>query len=510
MLLETIGPSLATLKALSETCHALKELAQPILYHYPDIKTYTPFFKTVTKRPTLAASVKVLARIYESGWNWAAPGPARHDNEDFTYLIKLAQDHGLNDDPANCVDYWAEDDGNFKRCFRFLNDTSDGDQIGYTMDMAQQSYFCLLTALQLAILPNLEFVSIDLYDGLDGFGSRLLNSLELLLPYPYLPQVVAARPDHFARISTIIFQSPYHYRQDSLGLERVAFLFPVLTNIRVAFFDRLLGQKNNHYQEPHPPPPSPELSWPALSRLEEIYFSPCARPRAPAPLVAISKLLQRCSQLKKLVYRHKYPGRKSPDSFAPAALVEAVVPVKHTLLHLEMYCSSAKIPIFPIQTLVGSQLREFTLLRTLVIDEEFFCQHWLSDSYLDSCLVDILPAGVSSLTVRLHDKYKAVPDILRLGRDVASGHYPQLTRLQVYVLRDVAGPLDPWNNDEHLDAFDSDDYFLHGVQSVQWEEAIQALADTIRPTVLQAFDGTDVAVKVEYLYEVTVSEEQRL
>ncbi|CEJ94981.1 hypothetical protein VHEMI10485 [[Torrubiella] hemipterigena] len=378
------------------------------------------------------------------------------------------------------------------------------------MDMAQQSYFCLLTALQLSILPNLEFLSIDLYDGLDGFGSRLLNSGELLLPYPYLPQVVAAHPSHFARLSTIVFLSPYHYRQDSLGLEQVSFLFPVLTNNRVAFFDRLLGEKDNRYQEPHPPAPSPELGWPALPSLEEIYFSPCARPSDPAPLVAISKLMQRCSQLKKLVYWHKYPGRKSPNSFSPIALVEAILPAKHTLLHLEMYCNSAKIPLFPIQTLVDSRLREFTGLKTLVVDEEIFCQHWLSDSCQDSCLVDILPAGVSSLTVRIHDKYKVVPDIVRLGRDVASGRYSRLSRLQVYVLRDVAGPLDPYNFDELLDVFDSEEYFLYGVQSGQWQQAIQALADTIRPTVVQAFNGTDVAVKAEYLYEVTVSEEQRL
>lgn len=488
----------------------MKELAQPILYHYPDIKTYTPFFKTVTKRPELAASVKILARVYESGWNWAKPGPARHDIEDFAYLIQLAQGFGLNDDAANCVDHWAEDDANFKRCFRFLEDTSDGDEIGYTMDMAQQSYFCLLIALQLAILPNLEFLFLDLYDGLDGFGSRLLNSGQLVLPYPYLPQVVATRPHHFARLSTIVFQSSYHYRQDSLGLERVSFLFPVLTNIRVTFLDRLLGKKDTRYQEPHPPAPSPELAWSAIPRLEEIYFSPCARPSDPAPLVAICKLIQRCSQLKKLVYRHKYPGRQSPNSFSPTTLIEAIVPAKHTLLHLEMYCSSAKIPSFPIETLVDSRLRDFTLLKTLVVDEELFCQHWLPAPCPDSCLVDILPPGVSSLTVRLHDKYKAVPDVVRLGRDVASGHHPQLSRLQVCVLRDVAGPLDPYNFDEHLDVFDSDEYFLHGVQSDRWEQAIQTLADTIRPTIVQAFNGTDVAVQVEYFYEVTVSEEQRL
>lgn len=128
----------------------------------------------------------------------------------------------------------------------------------------------------------------------------------------------------------------------------------------------------------------------------------------------------------------------------------------------------------------------------------------------NACLVNVLPEKVSSLTIRLHDKFKAVPDLLRVGQEVASGRYPRLSHLQVYVLRDVAGPLDPFNFDEQLDVFDSEEYLLHAVEPEQWEGAVKALADTIRPTVMQAFDGTNVTAKVEYLYEVTVSEEMRL
>lgn len=511
---EAAGVHFSTLKALSETCLALNKIAQPMLYHYPDVKTYTPFFKTVTARPALAASVRVLARLYESDWSWRKRDPQWHSKEDFAYLIELAKGFGLNDNVDENVEYWAKDDANFKRCFAHLEECEEGDQQGYTMDLAHQSYFSLLITLHFAILPKLEFAMIDLYDGTWSLGQSTFNNGQLTLPYPYLPQIVAANPGHFAHLDTVVFRNSYHYRQDSLGLERIAFLFPVLPNVRTVFFQSLRGE--NQEEEEYPEVPScssnAELNWSALAFLEEIYFDPCARLNTPVPLLAISSMIQRCSRLKKLIYRHKYPDQFNPTLFSPAGLFEVILSAKDTLLHLEIYCHHAKIPSFPCESLLDFRLKSLALLTTLVLDEELFCQHWLFDghankdeSYSNICLISILPNNISSLTVRLHDKFKAVVDIIRLGKEVALGHYhSQLSHLQVYVIHDVTGPADPYNLNQDPDAFDSE-YFLYAVEPEGWKETLRALAETIRPTIAQAFAATDVAVKVEYRFEALLS-----
>lgn len=502
---ELAGSSFKTLKALSETCHALKEIAQPILYHYPDVHTYTPFFKTVIARPELAASVRIFARVYESDWTFSMIVQPRHSKEDFTYLIKLGQKFALNDqDGQEYADHWAEDDASFMRCFRYLDEQDNGDQHGYTTDMAHQSFFSLLTALHFMILPNLEVAMINLYDGMEAFGNPSLNSGELALPYPYLPRVIAAKPEHFSHLDTVIFRNPSHYRQDSLGLERIAFLFPVIPNVRFAIFECLGGREPaEDFHESQTPLylESVELSWPALPYLEEVYFDPIARQSLPPPLIAISNLVQRCVSLKKLVYRHRRPNEYQPALFSPAELLKAILPLKDKLLHLEIQCSMAKIPFFPRETLFDIRLKEFTSLTTLTLDEELFCHHWLSQSSQDSCLVNILPDSVTSLTVRLHDKFKAIPDIVRLGREACLGRYSELSRVYVHVVDDVERLSDYGNLNEDPEAFDAA-YFLHAIDPNKWKEALQILAVETRPKIVKAFEETNVQVEVKFVNDV--------
>lgn len=505
-LCKVAGASFTTLKALSETCHALTDLAQPVLYHFPDVKRYTPFFKTVTTNPVLAASVRVLARIYDSDRSWSVS--ERLENEDFPYLIRLGQQFELCEEADDeTAEYWTWDDVNFKRCFECLIEPMDGDQIGYTTDMAFQAYCNLLTALHFSILPRLEFAMIDIYDGKRELRFSLPESGNLLLSYPYLPQVVAAKPEHFIHLRTIIFRQAYHYRQDRLGLERVDFLLPAISNVRVVFFEFLHGEKDEYYQEPEflALAPAPELGWSALSDLEEVYFDPCAREKEP-PLTAIFNMMQRCFRLKKFEYRHKWPDQYDPVLFSPSELLDSIVPVRGTLQHLALYCSSAKIPSFPRDSLLNAKLVEFSSLTTIILDEELFCQHWLSDTNVseDSCLIHILPKTLSSLTIRLHDKFKAVPDVVRLGNEVLLGGYPRLSCVAVNIIQDIDEPEDPYAGNRNPDAFNSE-YLLHGIPSDQWEETLRAFANSTRLAVMKAFQGTKVAIDVRYIHELLFS-----
>ncbi|CEJ90643.1 hypothetical protein VHEMI06411 [[Torrubiella] hemipterigena] len=500
------GAPFQALKALSETCHSLKEMAQPILYHYPDVKSYTSFFKAVIARPDLAASVRVFARYYEADRSPYKSSPSVYSREDTVYLIQLGQKFGLEEDGNNRDsenDFGPRDDVNFKRCFEYLEDTPIGDQEGYTMMISQAAYYSFLTALHFAILPRLEFVMIDIEDGRSWVRSHPLSSGRLLLTYPYLKQAIAGNPDHFSHLNAVVFRSSFHYREESLGLESVAYMLSAIPNVRVVFFDMLRGMKPRSHQDPDLFPEPPELSWSVLPQLQEIYFDPCARPKSPPPIAAISNMLQRCSRLKKLVYRHKYPDQFTPTTlFSPTKLCNAIASTQGTLQHLEIYCSSAKIPLFASEQLIDYRLKDFTTLKTLALDEELFCKHWHKEAYLDSdaCLVRILPDNISSLTVRLHDKFKAVPDIIRLGRDKALGHYPKLSSLEVHILHDADAPDDHHNVNQVEEAFDSE-YLLHAIPPKKWEETLRELADKIRPAIVTSFQDTDVVVDVRYVYE---------
>lgn len=419
MIAETAGVPFKTLKALSETCHALNSIAQPLLYHYPAVKIYTPFFKSISCRPDLASNVRVLAKLYESEPKTVMFTPRPHTKEDFTYLRDLAR--------SLCLD--SIEDPEFNQCFECINTSGDGDDHGFTKSMARAAFSSLLIAFHFMLLPKLEFAMIDLDDGRFLIRDRLLEDGRLLLPYPYLPKAVSIKPQHFNHLRTIVFRNTFHYNPEDLGLQRVSFLFPAIPSISRLFFQFVRGEKPEGYRDLHPNRPRAELQWLALPHIQEIYFDPCIRPHDPAPLDGIFKMLQLCTDLRKFTFRLKFPDNYNSISFPPQKLSETLLPTKKTLQHLELYCNIAKIPLFREGTLLGHCLKEFSALETLILDEELFCHHWMLDSYHNSCIVDILPDSVSFLTIRMHDKYKTIPDLTRLGQSVAEGGFPRLSRI---------------------------------------------------------------------------------
>lgn len=485
---QVAGLPFKTLKALSETCHDLNKIAQPFLYHYPDVKSYTLFFKTISSRPDLAASVRVLARLWESGRTSATIRSPRHDKEDLEYLKDLARRLHLDD----------ADDPNFDQCFKYLNECPDGDVDGYSKSMAEAALESLITAIHFTLTPEVQFVMIDLDDGRAIIRDRLLEDGALVLPYPYLPKAVSTHPQHFRHLDTIVLRNTFHYSPDNLGLDRLYFLFEAIPNIRRVFFEFLIGEKPEGYIDRRSN--HAELEWRALPHIQEVYFDPCLRPNDAAPLEGIASMLRLCTSLKKFTFRLKYPDEYQSACFSPSKLLEALLPTKNTLQHLELYCSLAKIPSFHKGTLLGCSLKEFSVLETLILDEELFCRHWLLDSSDDSCITDILPESVSFLTIRTHDKYKAVADLIRLAQRVVKGAFPRLSQLRVEVLHDIViiEYHEGFNRNE--DAFDAE-YLLYHVPEEQWESTIRELAEHVGARVREAFQGTKVAVDVEFVLE---------
>lgn len=115
-------------------------------------------------------------------------------------------------------------------------------------------------------------------------------------------------------------------------------------------------------------------------------------------------------------------------------------------------------------------------------------------------IVDILPGSVCNLIIRIHDKYKTVPDLIQLGQSIAKGDFPRLSNLRIEVLRNTFGrsDYDSFNRDE--DAFYVE-YFLYNVPDEQRDSTVCELAKRVGVRVREAFQGTKVAVEVESVYE---------
>lgn len=82
----------------------------------------------------------------------------------------------------------------------------------------------------------------------------------------------------------------------------------------------------------------------------------------------------------------------------------------------------------------------FPRLTTLVLDEQFFCRHWLPEedggfaADEKTCVTDMLPQTVTLFGVRLHHMFLAWNDIRHLGDEVSAGRFPALRRVDIQVL----------------------------------------------------------------------------
>ena len=84
---------------------------------------------------------------------------------------------------------------------------------------------------------------------------------------------------------------------------------------------------------------------------------------------------------------------------------------------------------------LGKLISQFPNLKTLKLDEQSFCQHWLpveqKESTGISCITSILPGTVHSLVLRAMLDGKCLDDLLDLSDQIKDGNFPHLRRLGV-------------------------------------------------------------------------------
>lgn len=489
ILKHTAGDAFRTLKALSETCRSLSHVAQPLLYHCPDVKCYTSLFQTLSNRPDLANNVFIFARLYESirkEPNWDT---RRAEREDWEMLKALARKLDLRD----------PDDAEYEKTFQYLAECEPTDQGGSTQSSAKASFGKLITAMVLVLAPRLQFVVIDIDDGVFCW-----RHLDPVIPFPFLPRWLATTGRTFSSLRTIVVRNAFHHRPDNLGIEAASFLFDVTPNVRSVVFQFMGGFEPRYYDGDETKIQLYEsntlLKWPALGNVQQLCFDPCVRHDDAVPCMGIRNMVQKCSRLQRFMFRLRYPANK--ELFLPTELMQAVLPARTSLEWMELFCSDAKIPYLRSESLLTDELKHFTSLQVLVLDEQLFCGHWNSkpECVEDDCLVRILPETVTTLTIRLHDKFKAVPDLVRLGTEKKQGSFPRLIRVQVDVLQDLIHPV--YQSVTHYDppGFDHE-YLLFGLERAEWGPAVMKLTEKIRPVILTAFEEAECIAVVDYLEE---------
>lgn len=417
---------------------------------------------------------------------------SRADREDWEMLKTLARKLDLRD----------PDDAEYQKTFQYLRECELTDQHGFTQSRAKASFGKLITAMVLVLAPRLQLVVIDIDDGVFAF-----RHLDPVIPFPFLPRWLTTTGRTFSSLRTIVFQNAFHHRPDNLGIEAASFLFDATPNVRSVVFQFMGGFEPRYYDSDETKidlyKRNSLLKWPALGNVRQVCFDPCVRHDDAVPCLGIRNMVQECSRLQRFMFRLRYPAEK--ELFSPAELMQAVLPARTSLQLMELFCSDAKIPYLRSKSLLTEELKHFTSLQVLVLDEQLFCDHWNSkpannDCVEADCLVRILPETVTTLTIRLHDKFKAVPDLVRLGTEKQQGSFPRLVRVQVDVLQDFAQTVYHGVRDPEPPGFDHE-YLLFGLERSEWGPAVIKLAQKIRPVILTAFGETECIATVDYLEE---------
>lgn len=217
------------------------------------------------------------------------------------------------------------------------------------------------------------------------------------------------------------------------------------------------------------------------------------------PLPTIRRLVDRCNGLEKFVFS---PIGLSGTVFAPARLLQTISSTSSTLRHLIVNCAIPEEACVDADQLLGPELRRFTQLESLTLDQAVFCHHHhdLTSTGGPNCLTDILPESIRQLAINIHATFAPVMDVVALGEAVASkSRYTKLAHLRVQMTfedeywLEVDNPVKPG----------SGGYFEYSSASHKGPspESTRLLLEPrrrLKRQILDAFQGTDVTLDIDF------------
>ncbi|CAM1510914.1 Fc.00g084270.m01.CDS01 [Cosmosporella sp. VM-42] len=431
------------LKALCVVSRDIRDIAQPHLFHRPRKFTrLIPFIEVLVDRPDLAANVKEYRCCGDSSiLAWKGD-----TNVDYFKAVARSRQLDIDGDPE-FDDLYRVDE---VVLVRFLNE------------------------LAIALLPGLEVLLATL--NYDGF-----------VRYPTRNRYLARRfkrigPDRGLVGLRTIDLVPGDVDIDtgfSLSTPGVTVLLgasPDLTSLRLSGLTSFYNSRTDDS-----PLNLADIA-PALQGLRSLEISRGAiDDDRDKEYTYLRDIMTLCPSLNHFRYHaaSTYIGERI-NHIPAARFLKTLEPQKRTLEHLDLdlcdaitragYLSAESCQIGP------SKLKQFTVLKTLKLDEGSFCRHWFpidQDGFPEekvSCLTQILGPSVESLVVNLADNGYAVPDIIHLGREVGEGKFPGLRSLQVIQVI-------PW------------------IHFAGWEGRAKFEMD--REKILETFELTDVSISVE-------------
>lgn len=136
-------------------------------------------------------------------------------------------------------------------------------------------------------------------------------------------------------------------------------------------------------------------------------------------------------------------------------------------------------------------MHSFSALKSLELDEQIFCNHWTEPQSPPLCLVSMLPSTVTCLTIRMHDKFRVIDDIIELGAEVCQGNFQSLIWLTVTVKSPV----------EFMHRIEDPEHYLIDTEDDDRvkRKAIELLYAKVKRSIQTAFDKSKVKLQFELI-----------
>lgn len=217
------------------------------------------------------------------------------------------------------------------------------------------------------------------------------------------------------------------------------------------------------------------------------------------PLPAMQRLVSRCKGLEKFTFSPLRLSNEFFDNiFAPSAVLQTISSAASTLRHLTINCPINEGRFVDTAQLLGPELKTFTQLESLVLDQAVFCHHHHDAAITKGrrdCLTGILPASLRQLTVNMHTMFAPLTDLVALGEAVSCGDWPKLAFLRIQMTfedqywpdADPPASLTPYHA-----------VTLREMPPPEVNNPLLASRRALKRKVLNAFEGSKVSIQVEY------------
>lgn len=420
MVNEADHESTKALVALCRTSRNLCCVAQPVLYHAPEIRKPGPFLRTIAvRRPDLAAEVRCLPRMLP----WANTGdPIRMRKEDARLVRRLAK--GL--------EMFVPPDG------RFRVDAPESLPLSRCDE-------ALYMGVLICSLPLLETLSLNVYEKIRIYFSNR-GHYKLGRFHPELQTGSLA----FPQLRTVVVNGKDLDSYFPWEIRGVVALLAAAPNLKELILSRIAGLDPRMMHQDTLNLLSTAIQSVTDVTMENFTLLSGNRPFPRERYESIRELVRLCPNMKAFGLRANPLWESSGfwvasgkiHRLSPTQVLDALTPARQSLESLTLRLSRLRIPASDLQAHWQPLLSQFSALTTLVLDEQAFCRHWLplkkSGRKQDeaTCITTFLPQTVSLLGIRLHHHFHAYSDIVHLGDQVVAGHFKSLRRVETEYLYD--------------------------------------------------------------------------